>query len=122
MFQIKGKVVYYQDYVIAKIDQQIIAYYMSLIPRYINLCRQRFPAHVTISRKSKENPSYENWGYRNGDVINIECDSVLSCDSEYYFLNCYSNEIIEIRNNLGLPDYRVGFDRFHITIGNLKGQ
>lgn len=38
----------------------------------------------------------------------------------YYYLESWSDMIGDLREKLGLTRYRVGFDSYHITIGNNK--
>lgn len=121
MLQTKGLVKYHSNYAIAYIDQDIVDYYLSLIPPYLYVNRGRYDAHLTIVRKDIELPNYDNWGYRNNDIITIDYDPVVYTDGTYYWLDAKSLDCVDIRKNLGLPGFRDGFDCYHITIGNTKG-
>lgn len=113
---------------IAEIDQNISDYYRSLIPKYFYAKSQAYPAHITIVRTNKENPTnMEYWGKYEGEKINFEYDPIIQRDNKYFWLNAYSEEIGDIREELGLPRFRddtwYGGEKrneYHITIGNVK--
>lgn len=114
--------------VIAEIDQSICDYYRSLIPKYFNAIGQRYGAHITIVRTHKETPTIlDYWGKHEGRVICFQYASCIHFDGRYFWLNAYSEEIGEIRKELGLPKFRddsvfggVVRSEYHITIANIK--
>jgi hypothetical protein len=114
--------------VVANIDQNISNYYRSLIPKYYNVKPQMYPAHITIVRLNKEKPTkMENWGKHEGKKIYFEYDTDVQRDDKYFWINAYSEDIGDIREELGLPRYRddslfggVKRNEYHITIGNVK--
>ena len=87
-----------------------------------------YPAHITIVRLNKEQPSnMDVWGKHEGRKINFEYEPGVHRDDKYFWINAYSEEIGDIREELGLPRYRddtnfggVKRNEYHITIGNIK--
>ena len=119
---------YENDKVYALVDQQISDYYRSLIPKYIYVQPQRYKAHITIVRSGKERvPNMIFWGKYEGVIINFEYNSEIKSDLRYFWLDVFSNDIGNIREELGLERFRNdltfgGIQRtsYHITIGNKK--
>ncbi len=119
---------YENDKVYALVDQQISDYYRSLIPKYIYVQPQKYKAHITIVRSGKERaPNIIFWGKYEGLIINFKYDSAIKSDSLYFWLNVFSDDIGDIREELGLEKFRNdlafgGTQRtsYHITIGNKK--
>lgn len=113
---------------IAIIDQGISDFYRSLIPKHYCVQPQAYRAHITIVRIKKEVPlKLEAWEKHEGRKIRFSYDPVIQMDDRYFWLNTYSEEIGDIREELGLPRYRddtwFGGKRhtsYHITIGNTK--
>ena len=114
--------------VIAEIDQGISDYYRSLIPKYYNVKPQAYKAHITIVRLNKETPTnLENWGKHEGRTISFKYDPNIHTAGKYFVIDAYSDEIGDVREELGLPRFRDDtafggekYDRYHISIGNTK--
>lgn len=103
------------------INQQIVDYYYTLIPKYKYVKPQMYPAHITIVRLNKESPTNMlAWGKYQSEKIKFQYDNEIKSDGKYYYLDTYSDMIGEIREELGLPKYRDNKDSYHITIGNTK--
>lgn len=109
------------------VDQSISDYYRSLIPKYIDLNRQKYPAHISVIRK--ETPAnIDLWGKYEGLELKFAYTNLIFRGTIYYWLNAFSKELEEIRLELGLP-VSTQYTRppgdfikcFHITIGNTKG-
>lgn len=127
MFYSTGKLHYSNDpyKLIVEVDQNISDYYRSFIPKYIQVNKQMFNAHISVVRK--EVPMYlEYWEKYEGKSLDFEYENFIYNDETYYWLNAYSEELERIRLELGLsglseitrsPDRR---HKFHITICNLK--
>jgi hypothetical protein len=115
--------------VFAEIDQGISNFYRSLIPKYYNVKSQRYKAHITIVRLQKENPIHlDLWGKHEGRIIHFMYEPLIQMDGKYFWINAYSEEIGQIRQELGLPKFRddTAFggkkhNQYHITIANTKG-
>ncbi len=123
-----GIIRYYEYYVVAYVDQGIVDFYRSLIPKSKNVTRQRYPAHVTIVREEKDFPSNRQfWHKHEGKIIQLKYNSVVRNSQFYYWLDVVSKDIEVIREELGLKNevYDLkppeGYAKlFHITLGNTK--
>ena len=112
----------------ALIDQSISDYYRALIPKYYYVKSQAYHAHITIVRLGKEQPkNMEFWGRYEGRRIGFSYSPIIQRDDKYFWLNAYSEEIGDIREELGLPRFRddslfggIKRNEYHITIGNIK--
>lgn len=115
-----GVLHYSSDKKTAKINfgQDFINYYFSLIPFYERAQRQRYEAHITVVRVF-ESPNLDLWGKYEGEIIPFEYLPLIKFDGTYYYLDAYSNRVGDIREELGLPRFRMN-DSYHITIGNIK--
>lgn len=111
---------------VVNVDQQISEYYRSLIPKYISLNKQRYPAHISVVRK--EVPvNLEFWEKYDGQEVEYFYSPIVCFGRVYCWLNVFSQRLEEIRLELGLPvssEYTLppeGFVKcFHMTIGNFK--
>lgn len=111
-----------------EVDQELADYYRSLIPKYIEQNRPRWPAHITVVRAEKETPTImEPWGRYEGQKINFLYSPEIQEGKIYYWLNVFCKRLEEIRIELGLPctsQYTQppeGFRKcFHMTIANCK--
>lgn len=98
-------------------------YYYSLIPKYLNAQPQRYEAHLTVVRLGKETPpNLAPWGKYEGEQVEVEYVPSVWLETTYFFLDAWSARVVEIRKELGLPEYRDGRASYHITVGNLKEQ
>jgi len=113
---------------IVKIDQDISNYYRSLIPKYMEVYPQMWPAHITVVRVKREVPTIiKPWKKYDGQPIEFLYSPIIYWDEKYYWLDVYCKALELIRKELGLPyvsQYTLppsGFKKvFHITIGNKK--
>ena len=111
---------------VLNIDQGLLDYYRSLIPKWYVVSRQRYGAHISVVRK--ETPKVlEHWGKYEGEKIEFFYSNDLQHDHQYWWLNCFSKDLEKIRKELGLPvssPYTLppdGFVKcFHSTVGNTK--
>lgn len=127
MFKAVGNLVYSNDpyKLIVSVDDEIGKYYRSLVPKYLAVRKPMYPTHISVVRK--EAPvNLSAWNKYQGQEIVVGFDNHIYNDELYYWLNAYSNQLEDIRSELGLlstseltrsPD---GVHKFHITIGNLK--
>lgn len=111
---------------IVEVDPAISHYYRSLVPKYVYLKPQMYPAHISVVRKETP-PKIEFWGKYEGEFVTFSYDNYIQNGKVYYWLNAFSKRLEEIREELGLPvdsPYTRPPDglakTFHITIGNLK--
>lgn len=123
MFSSKGILSYGpEERVLIWVDRSIAEYYRSLIPKYIFIQPQKYPAHITVVRSGRETPDMSHWGKYEGEEIEFAYDGKIKFDGGvYYYLDVICERIAEIRMELGLPRYRFGDNKkYHITIGNSK--
>jgi hypothetical protein len=125
MFVTDGIIQYRDESVVAWVDDEIGAYYRSLLPRALYVKPPKEKTHVSIVRVF-ERPKKKKWRLYEGYSINITYYPTIQTDDTYYWLDCYSDEVGFIRRSLLLStfrntDYRYPlYDRYHITIGNTK--
>lgn len=109
------------------VDQDLSDYYRSLIPKYVKINKQMFPAHISLVRNEVPK-NLSNWAKYEGQFLDFEYDHFIYNDELYYWLNCFSSSFEFIRIELGLtasslivksPD---GRHDGHMTIGNLKNK
>lgn len=111
---------------ILEIDQNIVEYYRSLMPKYIKTNKQMYSAHISVVRKEVP-PNESLWGKYEGEEFPFTYGSTVYAGTVYYWINCFSVRLEETRLELGLPVSSIytlppeGFTRcFHCTIGNTK--
>lgn len=96
-------------------------YYRSLIPKCIKTQKQAYPAHITIVRGGLEPiKNMDYWGKYEGKEIYFYYFLSLRYYYNVYCLDVFCKEFCDIRVELGLPEYRIGYKRFHVTIANDK--
>ena len=116
---------------VLNIDKGIGLFYKSLIPKWFQVNGQRHDPHISIVRN--EIPvNLEAWGKYEGEKIEFLYDSYLFKGTKYWWLDCFSTRLEEIREELGLSidssalpaGYRTpleGFRKvFHTTVANHK--
>ena len=118
-FKSSGKVWYGNNYAVVWVDDQIAQYYRAILPKYLEINPPKYPAHITVCRRDIE-IAKNNWLFRNGQTVKFIYRAQLYYDELYVWLECWSNEIAQIRKELGLPVFRHDFNSYHITIGNFK--
>lgn len=112
-----GYITYRDTSCILLIQQEIVDYYYSLIPKYFDTNRQKYPAHITIIRKF-EKPTIR---LVTSNIIRFEYDGKIHYKHPYFFMNCWSDDIGDLREDCGLPRYRFADTaNYHFTIGNIK--
>lgn len=109
----------YSRWAVAYIDQGIVDFYLSLIPKARYVTRQRWPAHLTVIRKDKEEFTIQIKKY-DGCAVEVKYSTDIIYQEPYYFLNAWSDEIGKIRESVGMPAYREPYSSYHITLGNVK--
>lgn len=111
---------------VLNIDPDIVRYYYSLLPKYLNVQRQYHKPHITICRTGIEKPALDVSNF-DGLTASFLYSNIIDRDNRYFWLNCWSRELEEIRTVLGLTiASRITIPplghmkTFHITIGNIK--
>lgn len=123
MFKAYGTLRFGKKEVVLDIDQSIIEYYYSLIPKYYHPNRQKYSGHITIIR-GFEKPLFKLSMF-NGHKCLFEYDKTIHYEKPYFFLNANCRKAEFLRMLSGLPRFR--FDEiskrcFHITIANTKAR
>ena len=127
MFAAGGIIRYYNNWVMAWLDDDITKYYRSLLPKALYVQPPMRAAHVSIVRLFETVPNREAWGAYDGQSIVVEYEPGIQTNGLYYWLDAWSDEIGFIRRSLGLSTFRErdGFSDFgcyHLTIGNTKNE
>lgn len=110
---------------IVEVDTEIANYYRSLIPNYLRVKRQKYPAHISVVR-NEEVVNLLEWGKYQNQEVTFWYNGIIHNDEAYFWLQANSLELQDIRVKLGLtsssritrsPD---GQHTFHISLGNIK--
>ena len=121
MFLCKARVEYHSIWCIGWVDPDIGHYYRSLIPKARYAQRPQFDSHITIVSKYDEPERLPPiWGKYEGQEFEIRCDGLVRACGQYFGMNCWSDEIGDLREGLGLPRMMGDQDCYHITVGNTK--
>lgn len=103
------------------LSDNLVEYYRQLIPPSIKPNGSRYAPHLTIVRHNIEfPPNMEVWGKYTEEIVQFKYEPTLLFEEKYVYLKVYSDRIGEIREELGLTQFRIGFDCYHLTIGNYK--
>lgn len=94
-------------------------YYYSLIPKYKNAQKQKYLPHVTIVREFESRNSFFDYKLNENQKFCIDYSPQIWYAHPYFFLECWSPQIEQLRVDYGLRPYRFN-DCYHITIGNTK--
>jgi hypothetical protein len=89
-------------WVTVSVDQEILNYYYSLIPKYYRVIRPRWKAHVTVVRPEDNPTNLQNWGLRDGQIANFVYDPTILYEKGFWWFNLWSIEMEDIRKELGL--------------------
>lgn len=107
------------------VDPGVAEFYRKLVPKHQKCQPGRYAPHVTVVRN--ELPTdMEKWGLYEGKEVVVEYDNIPKYDGTYWWLDCYSEFLEQVREDLGLPRYAKwnmppdGKACFHMTIGNSK--
>jgi hypothetical protein len=118
----------YGPRLILEIDQGLIDYYFSLIPKYVYPRRQKYKAHISVVRKEIIEPEYINtFNKLNNNQIDFYYSPIIHFGEVYCWLNVFSTDLESLRKSLGLEVSSLytlppeGFKKcFHTTIANFK--
>lgn len=111
-----------------EVDQGIVNYYRSMMPKWIDTNSQMYAAHISVVRKEVP-PLTDAWGRYEGELVEFFYQHTVYRGEVYFWLNVFSTRLEDIRVELGLPiDERYtppppGFRKtFHVTVANCKGK
>jgi len=99
------------------IDQSLVDYYYSLIPKYYNARKPGHDAHITIIRQF-ELVAFAPYDIKYDEPIFFYSGQI-DLIGKHFVVYCNSRFICQFRQSMGLPSYRHGFTNFHFTIGFL---
>ena len=124
-----GKLVYQEDpeRCFVEVSQQLADYYLYLLKREGYLVQPtKYKPHITVIRYRVErvSPLLSKQELRScasmfGEV-EFDYDHKIRQSGERLVLDAWSDDVGNFRVSIGLPRYRVGFDRYHITVGRSK--
>ena len=136
MFTTRGKLDYHSVWCVAWVDRSIGCFYRNLIPKAAYAQSPMYDAHVTVVSKYDSDAVKRGplWGKYQGREIVVYYDGIVRpcADGLYYGLDCWSKDIGDLREELGLtrllggfqgdwPDANPTMDKYHITVANTKG-
>jgi hypothetical protein len=103
MFSSTATIQYRNDpdgpWVTAWMDQGILDYYFTFIPKCHRVSKPRWKAHATVIRPEDKPNIEKSWGKYEGDKINLLYDPYLWVDDErkIWWFNLWSEEMDKIR-------------------------
>lgn len=117
-----GSLTYSPNWIVLNLGRDFINFYWELIPkaRRYGLNKPMYPGHITVVRFKYEQPDRDKWGYRDGARLSFEYSPVIEEDRLYLFLRVWSEEIGDVREELGLPRFIHSRNCYHITVANKK--
>lgn len=127
MFCSTGKLIYSNNpyKLTVEVDDDIGKYYRSFLPKAWGVQKPMYASHISTVRN--EVPvNLSAWGKYQSQDVEFRYDYFVFNDDVYYWLNCFSPTLENVRQELGLPITSEftrspdGKHRFHITIGNTK--
>lgn len=130
MFRLSGTFHYevvsgYGHRLVVDVERDVAGFYASLVPKSVGIRSQRHAPHVSVVRLEMPNVMSE-WGRRQGQHVDMMYDPYIYNDEKYYWLRVFSDGLLEVRKELGLPSSSRlsrppdGVECFHMTIGNTK--
>jgi hypothetical protein len=108
-----------------EVDPEIGRLYRSLIPKYLHPQPTRYAPHITVVRREGPFASWR-WQHLEGLTVTFFYDPEVQYDETYFWLNCWSQGLLNIRFELGLQDHTpytrppTGEECFHCTVANAK--
>lgn len=118
MYSITGVLRYYHTTCNLLLGRDLADYYRALLPKAWYVKPPRTESHISVVRPF-ETPNMAFWRKYEQEKIAINYWLPVMSDGCYFWLNCSSVRLEEIREELGLERHRIG-GVFHITVGNLK--
>lgn len=121
LFKTIGTLDFHSVWAVAWVDVGIGAYYRALCPKAWGVQPPKYKPHVTVvSKYDVLDRTSPKWKKYQGQKVRINYDGIVYKFGLYYGLDAWSDDIIAIKQDLGVKLYAPGHDRFHITIGNVK--
>lgn len=112
---------------VLNVCQDLANFYRKQVPKSVPIQPQRYQAHISVIRKEIPQ-NLPAWNRYQGHKIDFEYEAFVYNNDRYWWINCWSKRLEEIRVELGLPaSSRVTRSpdgdprrKFHITVGNTK--
>ena len=117
----KKKKPFEEQTIIANVSNDLTHLYSSFIKKKygIEIEPPPFGAHITIQNGKQEIKNIERYSSYleslNGKFITVYYDPSFYLYWRFFAVSVFSEELTEIRNNLGIKD-----TKFHITLGKIK--
>lgn len=111
----------YGHRLVLTIDDEIVRYARSLVPKWMGMKTTRYAPHVSVVRHEIVDES--KWNLVQESVVSFIYSSEAKLNDVYCWIDVWSDQLVEIRRGLGLSDSRKivdGVGVFHVTIGNFK--
>lgn len=119
MFKSKGKIVYFNNWVIVECDKGIMNYYCYWVMKKTGyqLNRPKFGSHISLIRGEVIEPSLKIplWKKYHENIIEFEYSPILETNLDHWWLPAKSNALSELRKEFGLEEQPLY--GFHLTIG-----
>ncbi len=100
---------------ILDLPPNVAIYYQSLIH-----IRKYHPYLIMVHPSEQPTELILWWGRHEGEKITVYYSPQLWSTSEYYFLKASSPRIGQIRQQLGLPEFRQGYTDYPLIIADRK--
>jgi hypothetical protein len=121
-----GTLRYGFTHLVVDVDTEIPRYYRALLPKYVEIQPQMYPAHISVVRKETP-PNMDLWKKYDGEKVEFKYSPIVHEGSVYFWLNVFCQRLEKIRVELGLPihsPYTLPPEEFvhcfHCTLGNKK--
>ena len=103
---------------VLEIPRGISEYYYCMIDKKYNCMRLKYPPHITILRTKVEGQILvkDLSLFRKFSKMNFSYDHKVYSTHNRFYLDAWSEDIENLRVELGLGPFREGFDRYHISI------
>jgi hypothetical protein len=102
LFKSSGMLIYSENFKLnVEVDQQIVDYTRSLIPKSITIKKQKYKPHITVVR-NEDIINYSKWMIYTNEMIDFEYDNYVFNNNTYYWLRAFSPKLSKIRLELGL--------------------
>jgi hypothetical protein len=120
MFTSIGTIVAEDNFRVAlDVEKELVRYYLSFVPKNLTFNKPKFSPHITIVRGKFEVPN-KDCSFLNGRQIEFSYSNQIKMNDKYLWIPAYSEELQQIRSDLGLDWCYDKEKGFHITIGNFK--
>lgn len=110
-----------ENWIVLQIDRDLARYYQYWLSKHgVQLAPSSWKPHISVVRGEKmDRRVFSDWMKANGNQITFEYhDEPKRNDRGFIWLDCWSKELNDLRQTLGL--YLKRNDRFHFTVAKMK--